>query len=321
MSLMARDSYHRIVMRTNQLNVVSAQTRHAVCLAFIWSRVGIALQLWLVMALVLGRGATGFGQETNLVPIQARVMHFSQQQRREMIQAHLAAPRMSAPRVAPRTTGGSLSLLSHVPYVPAERNQGGCGDCWQWAGTGVMEVAHDVQDGIFTRLSVQFINSCETQIPCCEGGWLEDFASFYSGTDRFAIPWTNAYAQFTSGSESCTSSPCADMSSASRFPIQSISAVTLDTWGVGQSQAIANIKNALNQSKAVWFAFWLPNTNGWPSFHDFWLNQPETAVWTNFYYGHCATDDAGHVVLCVGYNDEDPTNPYWIMLNSWGTLV
>jgi len=24
-------------------------------------------------------------------------------------------------------------------------------------------------------------------------------------------------------------------------------------------------------------------------------------------------------VLCVGYNDEDPKNRYWIMLNSWGT--
>ena len=27
----------------------------------------------------------------------------------------------------------------------------------------------------------------------------------------------------------------------------------------------------------------------------------------------------GHAVLCVGYNDDDPQNSYWIMLNSWGT--
>ena len=24
-------------------------------------------------------------------------------------------------------------------------------------------------------------------------------------------------------------------------------------------------------------------------------------------------------MLCVGYNDDDPNNAYWIMLNSWGT--
>ena len=40
--------------------------------------------------------------------------------------------------------GASDSLLDHISYVPAERNQGNCGNCWNWAGTGVMEVALDV---------------------------------------------------------------------------------------------------------------------------------------------------------------------------------
>ncbi|MFP3912096.1 MAG: C1 family peptidase, partial [Desulfobacteraceae bacterium] len=29
----------------------------------------------------------------------------------------------------------------------------------------------------------------------------------------------------------------------------------------------------------------------------------------------------GHAVLCVGYNDNDPENAYWVMLNSWGTTA
>lgn len=30
------------------------------------------------------------------------------------------------------------------------------------------------------------------------------------------------------------------------------------------------------------------------------------------------SEGGGHAVLCVGYNDEDLANSYWIMLNSWG---
>ena len=53
----------------------------------------------------------------------------------------------------------SLNLLSRLDYVAAERNQGNCGDCWAWAGTGIMAIALDVQDGIHDRLSVQYLNS------------------------------------------------------------------------------------------------------------------------------------------------------------------
>ena len=29
-------------------------------------------------------------------------------------------------------------------------------------------------------------------------------------------------------------------------------------------------------------------------------------------------DDLNHAVTVVGYNEDDPSNPYWIMRNSWG---
>ena len=42
---------------------------------------------------------------------------------------------------------GSCSLLDHLNYTPDERNQGYCGNCWAWAGTGCMGIALDVQEG------------------------------------------------------------------------------------------------------------------------------------------------------------------------------
>lgn len=44
-----------------------------------------------------------------------------------------------------------FSLLEHMYYVPEERDQGvngtfpHCGNCWVWPGTGIMEIALDVQ--------------------------------------------------------------------------------------------------------------------------------------------------------------------------------
>jgi len=222
--------------------------------------------------------------------------------------------------------GGSLSLLSHLNYVSSERNQGTCGNCWAWAGTGVMEIALDVQEGIFDRLSVQYINSCfgtGKDYACC-GGWLEDVKDFYATMGQ-AIPWSNINASFYDASRQCSNGssavPCGSIAQSVTYGIDTIVTQTIPTHGVGHPTAIANIKNVLHESKAVWFAFFMSTQTDWNNFFSFWNSQPESVVW-NFdpTCGKPWTDDGGgHAVLCVGYNDDDPANPYWIMLNSWGT--
>ena len=159
---------------------------------------------------------------------------------------------------------GSLSLLDHLEYTPSERNQGGCGNCWAWAGTGCLEVALDVQKGTKDRLSVQYINSCEWNVIgkiCCTGGWLFELADFYDATDM-AIPWSNTNAHWQDGDASCDTA-CGLISTTPNYPITSIEDVTIPTQKVGQATAIANIKNVLNQNKAVWFGFYLPNNTAW----------------------------------------------------------
>ena len=282
------------------------------------SRASILIRL-LIAGLLLNSLLVGFCQENRAVPAEYPLMHFTREQRLGLMQAHRAAPQYSVANGLQAGFPDSLSLLSHLPYVPDERDQGGCGDCWQWAGTGVMEIAHDVQNGIHDRLSVQLLNSCNTLVSCCAGGWLTDVSTFYS-SEGFAIPWTNNDAQFSSGYGSCDSAPCGSIAKTPQYPITNITTVSITTYGVGQAQAIANIKSVLSQNQAVWFAFFLPTSDDWSQFFDFWNNQPETAVWTNFFCGQTADSGfEGHAVLCVGYDDSNATNRYWIMVNSWGT--
>jgi len=239
---------------------------------------------------------------------------------RGWIAAYDSAPRFESVRASTTLPEAYLDLLEYLDYVPSQNSQGACGNCWAWAGTSALGIALDVQKGIHDRLSVQFINSCQ-QRECCRGGWLADFARFYDSTG-FCIPWSNDGAYWQDGSRSCSTS-CGSISTNPSYAITSVSDVTIPTrTGEGvtsREAAIRNIKSALNQNRAVWFAFFVPSPAAWQQFTSFWVNQGESTTFDLDSICAGATSYAGHAVLCVGYNDTDPNNRYWIMLNSWGT--
>lgn len=218
---------------------------------------------------------------------------------------------------------GSMSLRGYLPYIPAERYQGQCGNCWTWAATGCMEIAHNYAYGISKRLSTQFITSCKTdEFPCC-GGNPYQFVTWYSAKG-FAVPWSNTGAAYADVLTDCTAGTsavsCASISTSPNYTLGSISASLIPTLGVGQATAISNIKNVLAQGKAVYWGFWLPRKADWDNYSAFWDQKNESAVWDpTFCFGKTQTGASlGHAELLVGY-DDDAATPSWEIVNSWGT--
>jgi serine protease len=205
----------------------------------------------------------------------------------------------------------SFSILSHVPYIPSERDQGYCGNCWVWGCTAPVEVANDIQNGVRDRLSIQYLNS--KSWACC-GGWELVFEDFYNIQGKI-IPWSNSNASFQDSRRHCsdgTSVPAGSISTDPNYPITSIQWHEIRTNGVSTTQAIKNIKSYLYGNKALTLGFYLPD---FTPFRDFWGSN--SGNWDPDSY--CGlpdgADPGGHEVTVVGWDDSTDS---WIVLNSWG---
>ena len=223
----------------------------------------------------------------------------------------------------------SYNILDLLEYVPEERNQGACSNCWAWPSTSVLAIELNVQKGIKDRLSVQFINTCGIEytssmnkIECCEAGNIGMFANFYKNTN-FAIPWSNKMAHWHDGGRINCITDCSQISKTPNYPIYDIDDVVVPIHDIATDEAIENIKNVLHQQKGVYFTVYYPDFENLNAFRDMWRNEDEDFVYTLDYY--CGNDvnseeAAGHAMLVYGYNDEEGTNnDYWMVLNSWGT--
>lgn len=224
-----------------------------------------------------------------------------------------------------------FSLLDNFTYEPSLWDQTGhcedhCGNCWSWACTGALEMDMAYRNKISDMLSVQyFVSSYHngTGIFACCGGSPAWFADFYT-SKKMAIPWSNANASFMDGCTHCgesTKVPAISIATVPNYPIEKVTALVVPTHhdeGVMDNQtAIRNIKSVLHSHKAVIFNYALDD---WSPFMEFWNSEPQEAVWTperGSSYSD-GPDNGAHTVLCLGYNDTDPNNRYWILLNSWG---
>lgn len=259
------------------------------------------------------------------------IMHQTPEQMREEMRQNLHIARI--PDFSGPSAQGMRDLLPYVPYVPAERDQGNCGNCWAWASTGVVEVAHSVQEGISDRLSIQYLNSNYNggtgDSWACEGGSSTKFASFYNtDPNEQVIPWNNTNASYADAAacpgNDCsagTKMPAQFIQNKPGYPVASISNALVSTYTIDQSQAILNLKSQIDQNKALYYGFRLPSSSAWRNFSAFWRDQPESSLWNQDLYKGIPTDGGGHGVLLIGYNDtsKNPDEWYWEALNSWET--
>ncbi|MFA5267672.1 MAG: PGF-pre-PGF domain-containing protein [Methanoregula sp.] len=288
--------------------------------------------LGIIGATVTADGTADLACGNSMAVLEERhpLMHFTDKQMNEMQEQRDAAPVYTAPPRALSREGAvalasSKDLLPYLTYTPSERDQGYCGNCWVWAATGALEIRSTVKSGISDRISIQYFNSryengAGSGWACC-GGWTSTYTSWYA-VNNITVPWSNtnaSYGDYRSGCERiATAVPADSISTNPALKVSNISYAKVQTYGAGRSAAISNIKSALDADRPVVYSFYYGN-DGWNDFSDFWNIQDESAVFDPT--PHAGEDDAGgHSVLIVGYNDTEPNHPYWIVLNSWGTM-
>ena len=175
--------------------------------------------------------------------------------------------------------------------LPAIRNQGGCGSCWAFATTGVLECAIKIKDGLEIDLSEQWLVSCNRDNWTCDGGWWA-YDYFKTKTDGCGDTGPVYESTFPYAAQQL---PCG-------CPYEHQMQYCIGSWSpVGSSPD--KLKTAILTYGPVGVTVF--------------VNSAFQAYGGGVFNG-CQTGEINHAVVIVGWDDNQGADGVWIIRNSWG---
>jgi C1A family cysteine protease len=201
-------------------------------------------------------------------------------------QAHLKA--LAA--IPPPAKWDSRTLL----WVGAIKDQKACGSCWDFSGTGIVEIAHN-KAGIGGGAG-KFVLSEQYSLSCYRSGKCngDDNTTVLQWAQGHGLPLQADYGPYGAKPTACQFKPSTPL-------------FTIDDWGFADSRGgsgvtpTPDIKTAIMQYGAVGCAV---------AADDAFMNNPAGTVFTD-----SGSHNIDHDVILVGWDDAMGS---WILRNSWG---
>ncbi len=205
-------------------------------------------------------------------------------------------------RQLPRATAPSFDARA-LGWVGPIKDQSQCGSCWDFSGTGVVEIAYNKAGvgggaGAFV-LSEQYTLDCGSN-GGCNG---DDNVNVLAWAKATGLPLTSAYGSYAAVPGQCNPATLAHYK--------------IPDWGFADSNggrgvaSVADIKAAIQAYGAVGAAIAADD-----AFEAWGDNSP--SFFTPF-MGSGSTD-IDHDIILVGWQDDSSkAGGYWILRNSWGS--
>jgi inhibitor of cysteine peptidase len=179
------------------------------------------------------------------------------------------------------------------------KNQGGCGSCWAFATSGVIENLMRFNDPSSHLLSEQYLVSCNTHKYSCAGGW----TTFDLFKDTFMAPETQPGAVYMQDMPYLGRDLACALNADGSLAESRTHHNRIEGWVEQDGPSVAKIKETITKYGPI-FATVCAND----AFRSYRAGTVMRGT------GSCRN----HAIILVGWDDNNGDG-YWILRNSWGS--